>query len=317
MIRLDELREIFYSDYEKSEMMKHEFLQEYVYLLYEIESTKFEGPQNFTVHFQQAVMYMMGYTDMYLILNHKAKELMLSSEDYYIQGLMDSISDFEDVKIAVSSDPNFLEKMLESILDYKELPFLSRMNLARSLSTSDSEYLSKISPFFKEEQELYTKKVELDDYIKYFNDRTSQLEDLGTSVLEESILLELAGFLKNLSKFDYNNYMENIKDLLIYYYSWSKFDLNHKNKLIEIDEEEKSIFVSEFENTSFSEIGEIVIHDDDFLRYILEFYIYTKPKDKIYYEDGQEVKYEQVEEYLETLEEPKVKEKLKYKKSEN
>ena len=311
MTKIDELRDALAINVEKSFLTEDEYLNEYVYYLYDIENIKIESIEDFYLSFYQTMLYMVGYTDMYLIMNHKQKELMMTKEDYYFESITEDIKDFEDVKIAISSDPSFLKKILESILEYNELPFLSRMNLAYNLTKEDAKYLSGISPFFKEEYMLYTKEVELDDYIRYFKDRTNILEDDGTRIYEESIILEIVGFMKNLTKYNYGNYMDNLEELLKYYYSWSKFDVDHNNELIQIDKDSKQIFIDEFENMTISEIGEIAIHDDDFLRFVLGFYIGIKPTDKIYYQNGSKVEYSEVLKYVNSLENPKVKEKLK------
>ncbi len=297
MTKADEFRKLVKDGYENSFLPMDDYLEELVYNIYEMDDMDLDKTRRVLLSLQQAFIYMIGYTDMYLLMNHKAKELRMKREDYYYKTIMDYIENFDDLKISVSTDQPFFKKLLESIIEYYNLPFLSKMNLAYNIKEEDKQYLSEISVFFKEEQELYTKEVELDDYVKYFIDKINDIQE-DYPIYEEQIVVELVGFLKNLSKFNYANYMDNIKDLLTYYYEWVKYDVGHKNNLLEVKGDYKIEFVSYFENLRMEEMVEMISGDDGFLELLLEFYVTTKPNGKVYYQTGEAVSYEEVKEYI-------------------
>ena len=110
-------------------------------------------------------------------------------------------------------------------------------------------------------------------------------------------------------------YINNIKDLLIFYYEWAKFDVMHEKTLIDEEIEGKEGFVSQFETSDFGEMGHDVLYDSNFLFFLVDFYCIVKENNTIHYKDGREITYCEVEKYVEHIDEEKVKEKMKYKKT--
>lgn len=306
------IRESFVSKYNEYDYSFEEFIIDYKQKIYSLLDSK---EINVFKLYTYAEL-MVAYSDFYKLMSLKKKQNIDTIDDYWYLCDIDCISDVDDLKVEISAVPGFLEKILKSMYEFYMLSFLGRSNLFRNLSELEDEYLTTITGFHQYEKEEYKREITLEDYILHFQMKQEVLKSnhvVGDLNINH-IIDEICGFITNLSKYDYENYQNNIKDLLIFYYEWVKYDCLHEKNLIDEDIEIKEEFILQFETMTFDDMANSSIYDYNFLFAIVEFYLMNNNKG-IYYEDGRKVEYSEVDKYIDSLEDDKVKEKIKYKKT--
>lgn len=253
------------------------------------------------------------YTDLYLILNQKKKELRLQKEDYPNLDILYSIESYDDVVANVSADPSFLEEMIKSSLQVQELSFLGKVNLYHKLEQEDIDSILRIFPVFIEEVEKYSQETAPADYVDHFE---SELEkcttmDVFPNLDGDHILTELCGFLKGLSSYDYENYSNNVIEMATFHYEYIKYLSDFGYEFSMYTKEEMHHMIAYFESVSPFDLATDLLYKDnyDYLRTIVEFYVQVYPREKIFDNEGREISYREVCHYIETDE--KAKEKIK------
>lgn len=310
---LNNIRENFVSKFSSSKLTLDEFIREYESRVYAFLGNK--KPDIFKIYAYMEIL--VAYSDFFKLMSIRKKENIATVDDYYYLCSIDNIHNIDDLIMEVFIVPAFLEKILKSMYEFYMLSYLGRSNAYRSLTEDEKIYLSNFSSLFDEEKEFYERDVELEDYLFHYKMKQKIIESNNEiSVLDtEHIINEICGYIVNLSKYNYENYVNNIKDLLIFYYEWAKFDVMHEKTLIDEEIEGKEGFVSQFETSDFGEMGHDVLYDSNFLFFLVDFYCIVKENNTIHYKDGREITYCEVEEYVEHIDEEKVKEKMKYKKT--
>lgn len=294
--------------YENFDVDKEEYLFNKAYKLYYF----LDLPSNDLFNIYATSILMIAYEDMFLLLNHKKKEGILTMKDFYNIYIMDGIEDYTDLKSEVSANPDFFVRLLDSIIEFGTLGLLGKKNLVKTLSDNEKDYLKNISSFH-DEYEKYSEQMDTKEYIEYFGNRAKLLSDDEYKIDTSNIIEEITGYIINLSKYDYENYANNVKDLLIYYYEWVKYDSTHDFKLFKDAKDDNIIFINAFEETSLEELISDSVSDFDFVWTLVSFYIeghYTNSK---YNCEKELIIYDEVEKYIETNEDAK--EKIKYKKT--
>lgn len=309
----DMIRENFVSKFSSSNETLDEFIHMYEQRIYSMLDNK--KPSSFKIYTYAEIM--VAYSDFFKIMNIRKKQNIANVDDYYYLCSIDCISDTDDLIAEISAVPAFLEKILKSMYEFYMLSYLGKSNAFRSLSESEHEYLSNITQFHQEEAKSYLGEVTLEDYVFHFQmkqkivDRNNEVSTL----YPEHIINEICGFITDLSKYDYENFQNNVKDLLIFYYEWVKYDCMHEKNLVDEDIEIKEDFIQQFESMSFDEMANDILYDQGFLFFLVDFYCMNAKKGGIGYEDGRIIKYSQVEKYIANIEDEKVKEKIKHKKT--
>lgn len=195
------------------------------------------------------------------------------------------------------------------------MSFLGKQNIMRNLTEEDNNYLNMINPFHEEEKEAYLREITLDDYIKHIEDKVKKLSlEEDFFVMPENFIEEICGFIKELSKNDYENFANNIKDLLIFYYEYAKYTIDHNKKITQGREDDAKYIVEAFESMSLENLVEEILYNHEFMYCLVDFYVNTYPLKKVIYEDGN-VDTKDFEAYVESLDDEKIKQKLKYKKT--
>lgn len=307
------IRENFVYKFNESGFSINEFIREYEQRIYSM----LDGRKLNELKIYTYTELMIAYCDFVKIMSYKKRQNVATLDDYYYLCSMDNIETSEDLLTEISVIPAFLEEILKSMYQFYMMSYLGRSNLFRNLSESENKYLSKITEFHTIEKEEYLDEVKLEDYLSHYKMKLKILENNNdVEILNiEHIIEEIRGFILNLSITNYENYLNNIKDLIIFYYEWTKYDCTHEKNLLEEEISIKEDFVSQFESMTFEEMGNEILCDQDFLFFLIDFYCTNSTKKVMYYEDGRYVEYSEVEKYVENLEDEKVKEKIKYKKT--
>lgn len=262
---LNNIRENFVSKFSSSNLTLDEFICLYESRIYTFLSNK----QQVIFIIYTCMELVVAYSDFFKLMSIRKKENIATVDDYYYLCSVDNIHNVDDLIMEISIVPAFLEKILKSMYEFYMLSYLGRSNAYRSLTEDEKIYLSNFSSLFEEEKEFYERDVELEDYLFHYKMKQKIIEnDNEISVLNtEHIINEICGYIVNLSKYNYENYINNIKDLLIFYYEWAKFDVMHEKTLIDEEIEGKEEFVSQFETLDFEEMGHDALYDSNFLFY--------------------------------------------------
>jgi hypothetical protein len=267
---------------------------------------------------QKIYTYMelaVAFSDLYKLCIYKRNQNELTVEDYFYLSEIDDINDLEDVIVSASAAPIFLERMIKASLEFNELSFLGKETVMMSLNEDDHNYLSGIANCHEMDKEIYLREIELTDYINHFETEAKRInQEENYYVMADHFTEEICSFLTNLSKYNYENFANNIKDLLIFYYEYGKYTIDHNKQIMQGSEEDIQSIVSLFEKMNIEDIIQESLYNHDLLFCIVDFYLNTYPLKKICYADEQ-VPYQKVEKYMETITDEKIKQKLDYKKT--
>ena len=259
------------------------------------------------------------YTDCYMVLNAKKKNVSLKTNDYNILTLFEFILDFDDLVAEISATPFLLEEMMKASLEFDSLSFLGKVNLYHYLEEEDKKRLLKMNPTFIEEQDVYSRFIETEDYIKHFEEQQTRYERLmgeePSQSIKDAIITEICGFLKNLSLYDYENYINNIKDMAIFHYEYLKYAYDSKIELALYHREEMKEVIAYFEEQDMSTLAMDLFssYNYGYLKEMVWFYLENYSKGFLEDTTGIKIPYEEVVAYTESN--PKSKEKIKDKKT--
>jgi hypothetical protein len=254
------------------------------------------------------------YSDFYKMLIEKRNQNKLNKEDYFYLQELDEVSNVDDIIIEISAVPSFLEQMLRLSIEFNELSFLGKVNVMNSLSEDDYNFLNSITSIEDINKKTYLRDIELNDYINHIENENKQLTQDEIYVNTDNFTEEICGFLINLSKYNYENYANNIKDLLIYYYEYAKYTLDNNKQITVGSNEDITSIVSLFEKMDIEFLIEEILYNHDFMFCIVDFYINTFPLNQICYQD-ENVTYKQIDDYIEANLDENIKQKVNYKKT--
>lgn len=288
-----------------------EFVNAYEQYIYLILDTDIPSFQKLEINMELVV----AFSDLYKILMYKRNQNILTTEDYFYIAELDEVLEQSDLIPEISAVPALLEKSLKAMFEFRNMSFLGKQNIMRNLNADDHNYLSMINPFHEEEKNTYLREITLDDYIKHIESKVGKLSlQNDFSVMPEHFIEEICGFIKDLSKSDYENCANNIKDLLIFYYEYAKYTIDHNKKITQGSEDDNKYIVEAFETMSLENLVEEILYNHDFMYCLVDYYVNTYPLKEVIYEDGN-VDTKEVEAYVESIEDEKIKQKLKYKKT--
>ncbi len=307
----NQIRESFIKKFDSSSYSLDEFISTYEQYIYLILDTKEKSLQKIYTYIELIV----SFSDLYRILIHKRNQNMLTTEDYFYLSQLEEVIELDDLIPEISSVPSFLEQMLKAMVEFHNMPFLGKVSVMQSLSEEDYDYLNQICPIL-DEKEQYLREITLTDYVEHIENQTDKIilsEEYNVS--PDHFVEEICGFMLNLSKYDYENFSNNIKDLLIPYYEYGKYTIDHDKSISQIPKENIEQIVSLFEDSDLENIIQEILYNRDILFALVDFFLNVYKSKKIFYEDGFQVTYQEVENYIENIEDEKVKQKMKYKKT--
>ena len=258
------------------------------------------------------------YTDFYMVLNAKKKEVALDTKEFELLTLCTDIHDYDDLVAEISATPFLLEEMMKASLKVEGLSFLGKMNLYHYLEEEDKEIILKVNPTFIEEEETYSRFIEPKDYIRHFKEQIQKYERVkeeAPHLVKEAFVTEICGFLKNLSIYDYENYINNMKDMAIFHYEYLKYIHDFKIEIALYDKEEIEEVIQYFEDGDIPTLAADLFssYNYGYLKEMIWFYLENYEKGFLEDKQGGKITYEEVCAYTENNDE--IKEKMQYKKT--
>lgn len=299
-----EIRENFKIKYESSNETLDDFIKLYEEQVYTILD-------NHGISLSKLYLYLellVAYGDMYKMLAYKNRETMLTEEEYALLDLKKEIEDADDLIATISATPGILNPMFKAMIAFYDLSYLGKYNVINSLSESDNTYLEELILTHAGEKEEYTKEIELLDYVNYFNGETQKAHD---TIDVTHFITGIAGFIKNLAKHNYENYVSNIRGLFAFCYEWGKYFIDHDKACLEGFEEVEE-FIEVFEKYSLLDLEEEASNNDTLLEMLIDFYINMEPMKEMRDTKGNVITLEVAKQYVLTTSAPETKEKLQF-----
>lgn len=290
-------------------------LKEYSIALYQ----KMDDRKNPCGNFLTTLELLTYYTDYILLSNLNLKESMLTEEGFKRIQILSTINDFDDLLVEISANPPLLLEMMSSTLQVEELSLLGRMNLYHKLEEETIQYLSEINFVFIEEKDAYTRFIEPKDYIKHYEEQIQKYEQVMEEVtpqsIKDAIVTEIVGFLKNLSLYDYENYINNIKDMALFHYEYLKYVHTFQIELALYDKTEIEEVITYFEAEDIPTLAADLFspYNYGYLKEFVWFYLENYTKGFLEDRKAGKITYEEVCAYTEK--DTKTKGKIKDKKT--
>lgn len=187
------------------------------HVLYKLENT--ENP--FEMLYRE-YMISVSFLDAYKIYLYRQQECISNDEETDFLGQLVDIEDLDDLLAEVSCNPDFLTKIIESCYNFRQLGSLGKINLVKSLNDVENEWLLEKFPMHKQDLETYDIEVSLEHIINYIkNQRTHQRKECNYEYLD-AIVINVLGFIQNLTNYDYINAENLLIDIARKDYSASK-----------------------------------------------------------------------------------------------
>lgn len=147
---------------------------------------------------------MILFLDAYKIYSFKNKEGILNDDEMELFEILTSYEDFEDIEASIYADPMFFQKLIESTYHFYQMSGLGKMNIIHSLSQEENDYLTDLCPAHKEDLKKYKKQITIKDLLKSYQAQKKYQEKKLDCYSSQSILYQIARFIQNLCKNDYD-----------------------------------------------------------------------------------------------------------------
>lgn len=244
------------------------------------------------------------FVDLYKELHYKNITNKMTSKDYELLAVVDSIINFEDIHKHILTNGIFADSLFNASVNFYNASGLEKIAQVKSLKDDDKIFLKEILPSFDEDLEFYNRKIELETYFNYISKIKDYHERKKIAFNKETIIEQIVAFIKNLYSWDSENAIKNILDLALIDYKYSKQFLKlHKYPKVGNGKYKAELRIKRLENTEIEEIIAYAITDEYYLEELLDTYFYVRK---------QHIKAEEFEAVTECIEiDEKVTEKIK------
>ncbi len=255
------------------------------------------------------------YTDFYMVMNAKKKEVALDIEEFELLTLCVDIHNFDDLVAEILATSFLLEEMMKASLKVEGLSFLGRTHLYHYLEEEDKENILKINPTFMEEEQIYNRFIEPKDYIYHFKEQLRKYERVmgeeAPHLVKDAVVEEICGFLKNLSLYDYDNYVGNIEEMALFHYAYLKYASTLQMELALYTKEEIEEVIQYLEEEDMPTLAADLFSSCNYgyLKEMVWFYLENQEKGFLEDQKAGKITYEEVCAYIEK--DKKTKEKIK------
>ena len=203
----------------------------------------------------------LAFCDAIKILLFKIKNGIVSDDDMIKFNCIKDIEDYSNLYAEVSADSDLFSYLLKQCYNFCKINYFGRINIIKSLSETENYWLTSINPQHFFDLTTYGIKVELDDIIKYFKVEVDYQNKNFDNDMSDINVLNILGLLKNLIKFDYNNFLYLSLEIASIDYSVCKFLLDNN-----LESDNLLDHVDVYENYSSDFIINKLTQDDAFLK---------------------------------------------------
>lgn len=196
----------------------HESACSYADMLYKLEFT--EDP--YEKLYREYLISVM-YLDAYKLLLYRHKVFLANDADTEFFDQLVDIKDQDDLLATVSSNPEFFVRLIKECYEFREMYGLAKVNIIKSLSQTDNEWLLEEFPIHQQDLDTYRIEVTMDHILRSIQSQEEhQVKDEFYS-FPDAIMLNIMGFVRNLTNFDYANAERLLLEIAQKDYSASKF----------------------------------------------------------------------------------------------
>ena len=201
------------------------------------------------------------YLDAYKLSLYRQKQCMADDSDTEFLGQLIDIKNQDGLLAEVSSNPEFLIRLIEESYHFREMYGLFKVNILKSLSDIENEWLLEEYPIHQLDLDTYDIEIHLEHILKSIETQTEhQIKDVFFE-FQEAIILNITGFIYNLTNFDYENAEKLLLEIAGKDYVASKFLVGH------FGEDEMLLdHIDLYENYSRESILSVLFEEPEFLK---------------------------------------------------
>ncbi len=230
---------------------------------------------------EDQVMYTLlesvSFMDLYKKIHYKIITNTLTEEDLLILPRMDATLYFEDIHTGIFCDTLFSTMLLDASVDFYNATTLEKIAQIKSMGLEDKTFLKELVPSFEEDLQMYDKKVNIETYYQYMKEIETYYEKKGLAIMSETMIAQVVSFIKNLYCWDQQNTVDNILELALIDYSYSKYFLKKEEYPDVANGRRKAIKrVNLFEEGTEKQIIEYALLDEYYLFELIDTYFYGR-----------------------------------------
>ncbi len=163
------------------------------------------------------------YVDSFMIYSYRQKEATNLDSDTEVLASLYDVDDITGLYNDASLSPNLLCSMLEASYEFYNMGLLGKINVVKSLSASENEWLLSRFPNHQENIKLYDIDVPIALIIREAQKMSRYQRDKMLMHFDEAISMNILGFIRNLCKIDPANATEILYELGKIDYMASKY----------------------------------------------------------------------------------------------
>ncbi len=211
--------------------------------------------------------YILGvaFLDAYKMFSYKQKQCQNNDLDEDVFGILNDIESFDDLLEAISTDEAFFEKILVASSNFRNLNYLGRYLVMKSLSEEENYFLSDLFPVHELDMASYDNDVDLKTIVDYMQEKKYYQENISGIVFKGGIVANVIGFIRELLSIDPPNALNILLEISKADYKISKYLISAPD-MNEVSVDLFQEHINLYENSDTDDIMAKMVHDQDFLK---------------------------------------------------
>lgn len=235
-------------------------ISQYCEELYSWENTEQDMIKSYR-EFAISVLYL----DAFKMLLYKLKTCIVGDKEYLLYNRINSIENVDDLLSEISADPEFFSAIVKEAYQFCSLEDIGKSIVVKSLSNVQNMELSQIVSAHRLDVLVFSKKITKDDIVSYLMKIHKYQSSYFVEFREDSIIINLTGYIKMLKIYDEENYRALLLEIGIIDYYVSKYlcdKYNDNDILLE--------HVDYYENYSIADIRKKLSLNQEFLLHAID-----------------------------------------------
>lgn len=204
--------------------------------------------------------------DSYKMLIHAMKQNTITETQLMSYSILNNFDlNVENIRPYIDTTSGIFEEMIESSVSFENLNLLGRKTVVQNSREYDSKIFS-VSPLYALDVYNYGEKTTANDFLDYY------VKTLDLIITEPDMLVSnILSHMKHLYLFNYENYLENIRDMGKIFYKWRKFVCDRDFNEIDFKIPE---YLRKIEENNIKDLGNILLFDNDFFFQLIDDFCY-------------------------------------------
>lgn len=226
------------------------------------------------------------FMDLYKMINYKKATTSLTTKDFRLMPIIDSIFETNHIHELVLMQPGILQILLESSYNFHKATILEKISQIKALNLEDRNFLLELTPCFQQDLDTYDGNIKIETLYDYYQDIKKFYKDQEMIFMLESIIDQIVGFLKNLHHYDEESFIQMVFSLSIIDYKYASYLLkNDKYPNIANGKNKAKFRINLFEEGREKDILDYALLDEYYLFELIDMYLMTRslyPSEKMY-----------------------------------